>query len=1397
MAKIYLTDSSSNTNSRNWSIGNGGSAYGNLTLSVSAAKNGNAGDNTAINVMMLTPSGNVGIGTTSPGEKLDVNGNVKVGARLAMTPSVFGYSSGWKTLILGSSGTDYTTNATTITFGVDLSTNPSGSYTGNGGEIFFRNQVSFGTPNAANDGYLYPMVFNNGTVYFPAGNVGIGTTSPNAQLNITKTFNASAGAQLNPTGGASVAIDYQTTNDIQGRIRSRDWDGATWKNLTFEANNIILSPVGNVGIGTTAPIEQLQLTNKQFVQGGVQAWNTTIQGTTRGSIHIGAASATANAGGAITFGARDSSSGVGAQAGIYTNTDGAYGTRMYFSTSNSYSTGAQTRMTILENGNIGVGTTGPGAKLDVNGEIFASSNVQIGAAGLAGKYYIRRPSDGSASAYFGYTSADNTDFGVYNGSGGGSIKFNSNNGIFQFNNLATGELVRITSAGNVGIGTTSPAVALDVNGTINGGFLTINRAGTSAIFTDTRTNIHTTTPSFKVQNTGDTSVTTLSHRLVDLDYAGDADTVTGTYVRFLTGGTERAGLGLTSDKFTITTGVAERLTIDSTGNVGIGTTSPNVALEVSGASNLSSRIRAAKTSSGTIEMGADRDTFGSPYISAITNSNLDFFTNDTHRIRITNAGNVIINGTTAINSASNRGNLTINGTSAILNLGISNVESGYIFHNGTNLDISQVLAQPLRFLTTNAERMRITSAGNVGIGTTSPNRKLYVVSSDWDNVTGGGVIFENSNTVGASLTLKPSASVVTNGSNGWAVYAGGPGAAISDGNLGFWAHGTNEARMVIQRGGSVGIGTTSPGVKLDVVGTASLTGTAGASFRAVQNQTNYRGVVLGYDTSGQIGIIYPETNSPASTLAIWTYSGSAWGERMRINGSGNVGIGTTSPGRKLTVQGADDATMQLRLMGTASQNSYWEIGREALSTGQFRFIASRSGTVITPMVIDDQTGNVGIGTTSPNQRLDVRGFIVSDSQSTGSESAFYLGNSAHGLSRANSQNDIVLYTTNGDVKISGNTASTTHLIVKNSGNVLIGTTTDSGYKLNVVGEVSFSPNTAGKNTFTFTTNAANDARLLLKSDTTTKVDIQANGATYFNGGSVGIGTTSPITKLDVLDGTIAAGNSTNVSQTNTLFQGYGYFIGSTRYGLVGLHSTYNNANNRSTLDFYTTGSTGYNQKMSISTEGVVRLNTYGSGGITGTPTYNLAVDANGDIIELPGGVVDGSGTANQLARWQDANTLTSAGIEDNGSAISIGRDAFYSATNYGTAYSSVTGASGGTAWFDTVTASSARLYNITIFANPNSSGSGSYKDFYYGKIIVGNGYNGSAVVDFINYHQESPQPRSLYDSGGGNLTVTAVFVYGGSEVTEVPSGATYIIRIKISGYNNAGAGTQINLQRIM
>jgi hypothetical protein len=90
----------------------------------------------------------------------------------------------------------------------------------------------------------------------------------------------------------------------------------------------------------------------------------------------------------------------------------------------------------------------------------------------------------------------------------------------------------------------------------------------------------------------------------------------------------------------------------------------------------------------------------------------------------------------------------------------------------------------------------------------------------------------------------------------------------------------------------------------------------------------------------------------------------------------------------------------------------------------------------------------------------------------------------------------------------GASSPTERLRITSAGLVGIGTSSP-GQKLDVNGEIVCSPNTAGKNTFQFTTQAADDASLVMRSNTTVKVNIQANGTSYFDGGNVGIGTTSP------------------------------------------------------------------------------------------------------------------------------------------------------------------------------------------------------------------------------------------------------------------------------------------------
>jgi hypothetical protein len=86
----------------------------------------------------------------------------------------------------------------------------------------------------------------------------------------------------------------------------------------------------------------------------------------------------------------------------------------------------------------------------------------------------------------------------------------------------------------------------------------------------------------------------------------------------------------------------------------------------------------------------------------------------------------------------------------------------------------------------------------------------------------------------------------------------------------------------------------------------NLAGTGYYSFR-VGDATGSRGFLIGYDTSGQIGLI--SSVGVNSTLSFWTANGSSvFAEKMRIDGSGNVGIGTTAPTAKLDVNGNINVT---------------------------------------------------------------------------------------------------------------------------------------------------------------------------------------------------------------------------------------------------------------------------------------------------------------------------------------------------------------------------------------------------------------------------------------------------------------------------------------------------------
>lgn len=179
--------------------------------------------------------------------------------------------------------------------------------------------------------------------------------------------------------------------------------------------------------------------------------------------------------------------------------------------------------------------------------------------------------------------------------------------------------------------------------------------------------------------------------------------------------------------------------------------------------------------------------------------------------------------------------------------------------------------------------------------------------------------------------------------------------------------------------GSVGIGTATPSTTLQVMGGDLVSG----NFYEVQRVTNSpesKGLIFGYDNSSVTGII--SSDQGASGISFWTHNGSAWGERMRVASSGNVGVGTATPGYNLDVAGnfhstgyAFSANVGLNeyVLGSSGANfgfisnnttGVWSLGYGATLT-----------TVGTPVLTWNSSGNIGIGTTTPAQALHVVGTI--------------------------------------------------------------------------------------------------------------------------------------------------------------------------------------------------------------------------------------------------------------------------------------------------------------------------------------------------------------------------------------------------------------------------------------
>jgi hypothetical protein len=428
-----------------------------------------------------------------------------------------------------------------------------------------------------------------------------------------------------------------------------------------------------------------------------------------------------------------------------------------------------------------------------------------------------------------------------------------------------------------------------------------------------------------------------------------------------------------------------RVTITPLGNVGIGTTSPEVALHIARAGEVALDLQ---------------DTLGQNYrfFSRNSDKTLGIFDVTNSRTFFRHVGNATV-GSTRLSLMETGGNLFIGntadqtgcltqiqrtGSSRLLSLFNTTAQGGakIEFFDGTSNGAVGNLGANLVFYINNrdTERMRITSAGNVGIGTTSPTEKLQVLGNV--RLTGNNLITANTlsseinNFNGSSNQFKSSSIKFLTGS------------FVDQGHITFNTSisGVDQERLRISETGNVGIGTTSPNVRLDI---------NGASNSLVANFKRF-------DSYGELIRFQIDGVSETSSISIPTAGALSvntnGSERLRITSAGNVGIGTTSPNSKLEIRDVNqsfDAYGNVNIFTTNSgvQNVGGSIalgGDSFGGTTPYPFAkiqgikegggawagalilgTTQSNSAITEKMRITSSGNVGIGTTSPNSALHV------------------------------------------------------------------------------------------------------------------------------------------------------------------------------------------------------------------------------------------------------------------------------------------------------------------------------------------------------------------------------------------------------------------------------------------
>lgn len=914
----------------------------NTTAGVSFRVNDQASDTSPF---VIDANGNVGIGTVSPGGKLVSN--------IAGATTTTTYSA-----IFENTSTNTTTNGVNK-YGLHITS--TGAFTGAGGAAT-NNYGLFISSVTGGD--------NNYAAIFQGGNVGIGTISPADTLTVNGNIRLdSSGNQLRDFNGSNLignttgTLNVGSTSITAGQIFTTGASGTT----TFRRNattDLYISATGNLSIGGSTATSLFNVGSSAEFQidssgniasiGGSantisESSGLTLNGLTAlnlqtdGSIDVniaGGSGATGCTVNNLTGDLTCSGTISGATGGSYWNRAGTTLSPAtvddVMSIASSTTTGAVVDIT-----SSGAAVTGDAAALNIlvsnSSTSIAAAMITNGGSGLS--FRINDDGTTSDSTPFVVDAAGNVGIGTASPAGG---KLHVAGGGIKLDNAQS--LIWRNAANSADIN------AINLNSSNNLIIQNVNNFQSAVTFlVDT---INNRTGNMTIGTTGANSLTLQTN-------GGAAATI-------LSGG--NFGIGDTSPASLFTVGTADAFQVDSSGNIvaiggaahtinsGLGGLNINASttglnLQEDGSINVNlaggsgatgctvNNSTGDLTCSGTISGSSGGSYWGrsgstlSPAspddIIAMVQGGAGITTNNFKNLSISSGGtfDTTALGLTNYSAYFNNTSTEAAGSNTLTNIGL------YASASGADLNYAAIFQN-----------------GNVGVGTTAPTGKFETVSSSAKTTTDYAAIFQNTSTNTTTDGInKYGLQIISTGT-----FTGLAGTATN--NYGLFVNtvsGADNNYAAVFEGGNVGIGTTNPEWKLDIVGQGSGTNQGVVQVSTYSNTATDRGILLLTRSRGTLSSpTLVSNNDVIGSFQANAYSGTGHANIAGIDFviDGTFTSGQRPPGRivfNTATAGAGSVTERMRIasggnvaIGGSTTTSLFNVG----STAQFQ--VNSSGNIV-------------------------------------------------------------------------------------------------------------------------------------------------------------------------------------------------------------------------------------------------------------------------------------------------------------------------------------------------------------------------------------------------------------------------------------------------------------------